>query len=73
MKADFADRLIAYEIEAVDEKEYLQLFAHLVASGWAWELQGRYGKTAATLIEHGWICTDGEVLRYPGGMPGGLR
>jgi hypothetical protein len=70
MKADLADRLIAYEMEAVDERECLQLFADLVASGWTWDLQGRYGKTAATLIEHGWISTDGEVLRYPGGCPG---
>jgi hypothetical protein len=31
---DLADRLFRYESEDIDEEEYLQLFADLVASGW---------------------------------------
>ena len=64
--ADLADRLFAYECENLSEEETLQLFADLVATGWAWRLQGHYGRTAATLIEGGWISRDGEVLHRLG-------
>jgi hypothetical protein len=64
--ADLADRLLLYETEDLGEEETLQLFADLVATGWAWRLQGHYGRTAATLIEGGWISKDGEVLHRLG-------
>jgi hypothetical protein len=38
---DLADRLFAFEEGELSDEETLQLFADLVAYGWAWSLQGR--------------------------------
>ena len=64
--ADLADRIFAFETGELGEEELLQFFADLIATGWAWHLQGHYGRTAATLIESGWISEDGEVLHRLG-------
>lgn len=55
-------QIIAYEQGELDEAETLTLFAELVKSGLAWQLQGSYGRTAASLIESGRISATGEVL-----------
>ena len=65
---DIASRLFAYEEgELGEEEQVLELFADLIKSGWAWQLQGRYGRMARDLIEGGWISEDGEVLVSPRG------
>jgi hypothetical protein len=60
--ADLADRLFALEMGELDEEQTLQFFADLVDSGWAWHLEGLYGRMAASLIEGGFISEDGEVI-----------
>ncbi|AWN07363.1 hypothetical protein SEA_NABI_69 [Streptomyces phage Nabi] len=57
--------LIDYESGNLDDTDTLDLFAKLVKSGFAWTLQGSYGRTAQTLINEGWISETGEVLAYP--------
>ncbi len=37
------------------EEEYLQFWQALVNTGLAWQLEGWYGRTAASLIEQGLI------------------
>lgn len=49
------DRIIAYEQGELDEDETIELFAALVETGVAWQLQGSYGRTAMALIEAGLI------------------
>lgn len=54
------DNLTAVEIaegiiEDVTKEEYLQAWQHLVDTGMAWSLQGRFGRTATELIERGLI------------------
>jgi len=55
--------IIAYENGELDEDQFLSLFSQLVSSGLAWTLQGHYGRTAATLIENGWLDSSGNILK----------
>ncbi|AGM12091.1 hypothetical protein M051_gp68 [Streptomyces phage Lika] len=57
--------LIDYESGNLDDAETLDLFGRLVKSGFAWSLQGSYGRTAQALINEGWISETGEVLAIP--------
>lgn len=49
------DRILAYEQDELGENEIIELFAVLVETGMAWQLQGSYGRTAMALIEAGLI------------------
>ncbi len=42
-------------IEPTDEDQVLQAWQHLVDTGLAWQLQGRFGRIAIDLIEQGLI------------------
>lgn len=55
------DLIIAYETGELNDAETLQLFADLIKSGEVWHLQGHYGRTAAALLDGGYITADGEV------------
>lgn len=57
--------VMRFEAEAVDPNEVIDGFAHLVATGLAWQLQGSYGRYAEALINAGWIDGEGNVLDYP--------
>ena len=49
------DNIIAYENGELEEDEVISLFQELVNSGLAWQLQGHYGRTAASLIDVGLV------------------
>lgn len=56
------DKIIDYESGLLNEEETLELFADLIKTGMCWSLQGHYGRTAQSLLEHGYISEQGEVL-----------
>ena len=58
---DIADRIISYEMGAMNDAETLELFSELISNKMAWGLQGHYGRTANALIEDGWIDSDGTI------------
>lgn len=58
------DSIIAFESGELDDMQTLELFAGLIKSGSAWSLQGSYGRTAASLIDSGFITTDGQITEY---------
>lgn len=59
------DAIMDYESGELDADGIVSLFGDLVASGAAWSLQGHYGRTAASLIDAGWIDRSGQVLQIP--------
>lgn len=58
---DLIDLIIAYEEGDLSDYEMVNLFAELVRNGMAWSLQGHYGRTAAALIESGYIDREGNL------------
>lgn len=58
---DLVGSIIDYETGNLSDDDTLALFAHLIASGQAWSLQGHYGRTATALIESGVISAKGVV------------
>ena len=57
--ATWVDRIIDYEHAMLTEEETVELFQELVDTGMAWQLQGSYGRTAASMIEAGLVRREG--------------
>ena len=53
--------LIDYEEGNLDAAEEVNLFGRLIKSGFAWTLQGHYGRTAQAMIDAGFITAEGEL------------
>jgi hypothetical protein len=49
------NKIIKYESGEMSEDEFVSFFQELIDSGLCWQLQGHYGRTAATLLEEG-LC-----------------
>lgn len=60
MRVDWVDDIIAYEQGELSEEGTIKLFQKLVDSGFAWQLQGHYGRTAMDLIKAGLIEAPGR-------------
>lgn len=52
---DLVTLLLDYEDGILGPDETAQLFQELIDSGWVWQLQGHYGRTARDLIASG-VC-----------------
>ena len=57
---DYVAFTIAYEDDALSDEEVVKGFQHLIDSGLVWSLQGRYGRQAQRLIDHG-LCKSADV------------
>jgi len=55
------NEIIAYEEGQLDTMQTIHLFAYLVRTGLAWELQGSYGRAAFNLIRDGFITEEGQI------------
>lgn len=55
-------KIIAYESGELDDNGVIDLFAELIKNGMAWTLQGHYGRTAAALIDGGYLSKTGDIL-----------
>lgn len=53
---DLVGKIMEYEEGEMEEDDAIEFFQELIDSGLAWQLQGSYGRTAASLIEAG-VCT----------------
>lgn len=64
-KVDVVGLIMAWECGELSAEETVKFFGELVKNGMAWSLQGCYGRTAAGLIEAGYLNKQGKVLRLP--------
>ena len=61
------DMIIDYESGELKAEDTLKLFAELIRTGQAWQLQGSiYGRPAEQLIEQGYISKEGKILKELG-------
>jgi hypothetical protein len=52
----------AYENGELSARDTLELFADLIKTGMAWQLQGSiYGRPAMRMINQGYITRDGQI------------
>ena len=58
---DLMNRVVQYESEDHSLEWVLQLYADLIATGLAWQLQGRYGREAKAMIDEGLITVQGDI------------
>lgn len=56
--------IMEYESGELNDRETIKMFAAMIESGLAWQLQGHYGRSAADLIRTGYISPKGKVLKY---------
>jgi hypothetical protein len=63
---DLAAIIIAFENDELDEDAVIALFSDLVRTGLCWQLQGFYGRSAATLIQNGVLDEEGNILDEAG-------
>lgn len=56
------NKIDMYERGELDGHGALQLFAALIKTGEAWQLQGHYGRTCDRMIKEGWITPEGEII-----------
>ena len=47
-------KIIAYENNEMTQEEVIEFFQELIDTGYAWRLQGHYGRPALRLIEYGY-------------------
>ena len=60
---NLVDNITDYESGELSDEKTLQLFSYLVKTGIVWSLQGCYGRTAAALIEAGWLDRQGNITK----------
>lgn len=60
---DLVSKIMAFESGELDDKGIIELFSELVKNGMAWTLQGSYGRSARSLIENGYLNSNGEILK----------
>lgn len=56
MAAPNIDDVLRYEAGEMTEDEVVEFMQAGIDSGWVWQLQGHYGRTAQSLIEQG-LCS----------------
>jgi hypothetical protein len=55
IKMDRVGKIMAWEDGSLSEESTVEFFQELIDDGTAWQLQGMYGRMAASLIESG-LC-----------------
>lgn len=60
-KDEVVTHIMDFEGGTLSLSDTLKLFADLIRTGLAWQLQGSYGRQATHLIENGFISETGEI------------
>ena len=60
---DLTGNIISYESGELSDRKILELFSYLISTGRCWTLQGHYGRVAISLINSGYIDTEGNILK----------
>lgn len=56
-------QIMAFESGELSGNETINLFSSLISNGMAWKLQGSYGRTAARLIDLGYVDKEGNIIK----------
>ena len=61
-KGNYVNYIISFESDELETDEIISLFSFLIKSHLVYQLQGFYGRTAKSLIESGFLTSEGEIL-----------
>lgn len=69
---DIVDKIMDFEAGTMSDNDTIEFFSELIKSGMVNHLQGFYGRTAAALIQQGYLDKSGKILKYPNAQTVGL-
>lgn len=62
-KTELIDYIMDYEDGTLSDKDTLKMFSEMLKTKVVGSLQGHYNRTAASLIEDGWLDKQGNILK----------
>ena len=62
-KPDITTQIMTYEDGGLDNKQTLELFSELIKTGMINGLQGNYHRTSNSIINAGYLDSDGNILK----------
>lgn len=63
-KYDVVGAIMDFENGEQSARETVELFSHLIQTGTIAGLQGAYHRTAAEMVEMGWLTPEGTVTEF---------
>ena len=61
---DVVGAIMEFEDGTQSARDTLELFSHLIKTGTIAGLQGSYHRTAAEMVDHGWLTPDGDLTEF---------
>jgi len=62
---DVVSKVMDYEAGEMEDTEIVKFFSEITKSGLVFQLQGSYQRALRSMIEAGYLASNGDILRLP--------